>query len=114
MKCLFTYQSKMLTTIIMLIALTWLTIGTSFIYLNQSNEVTKINAANKDPEQNSCPFDTEESENRCLTFADEFLTEDVDDVVCIDKPLKHYKSHYGDAFVLFHGESFSPPPEVVS
>jgi hypothetical protein len=118
MKSRIIHQFKLSATILMLLALTWFTVGASFINLKNSKQVSKINSSQNSPaddaDQKSCPFDTEESENRCAKFADEFLGEDVEVVLSVDNPLKHYKNHQANAFVLFHGESFSPPPELVS
>lgn len=103
----------------MLLALIWLTLGTCFIYVEQQKLADKTaqtqDTSDDTADPASNPFDnTEEKTENCSTnLAAEYLQEDPDDFYHTDIPLKHLKSPHTDAFAIFHGESFSPPPEPV-
>ena len=103
----------------MLLALVWLSLGTCFIYVEQQKQSAKTaqipDSSDDSADSTTNPFDnTEEKTESCSTnLAAEYLREDPEDLYRTDIPLKHLKSPHTDAFAIFHGESFSPPPERV-
>jgi hypothetical protein len=108
----FNYPLK-LPGILMLLALVWLTMGTLYAdHQKQQNKIISHQSSQDDCEQNSSPFDTEK---KTETFSNDFIQEDLqtdfDRFLYPINPLKHTNSYKADAFIIFHGELFSPPPE---
>ncbi len=97
-------------------------IGGNFLrYLEQQQKkVADITCATPDapevPDENTCPFDdTEEGSESCSSsFPAEYLQEDYQGITKSNIPIKHHKNRCNDAFVFFHVESFSPPPDPLS
>jgi hypothetical protein len=120
MKPSVTYPFQIFSCIIMLVAFLWLTIGASFLSVEQqkqlSNRITSKNDAD-DSEKSSTPFENtpeEKTETSSNAFSEEYLREDTEHFSYADIPLKHNKCHFADAFVAFYGESASQPPEIFS
>lgn len=114
MKLYLVYPFQLLSGIIVLLALLWLTMGASFVYVEQQKQENKISYPQSDTddcEQTSYPF-TDNTEEKIL--ADEYLRGDVEQSLHMDSPLKHSKCYYADAFVTIHCESVSPPPKTIS
>jgi hypothetical protein len=109
------------TGIFMLLALLWLTVGSSFVYIDQLQH-KKVSATKssqdtpQSPDENTCPFDDDdETPETCNnTWAAEYLRADQEDLVYSAIQLHDHKSHYKTAFIFFHLESFSPPPDPLS
>lgn len=102
----------------MLLTLIWLTIGTSFVSLEQADNKFKAgNCVLEHPQDHSedtdCPFDTsEETPETCNNFAEvEYLKEQYEPISADACFLKHGKSRYSGEFIFFHVECFSPPPD---
>ena len=104
----------------MLLTLLWLSVGISFVYLEQQEHLAEtactIPDVPVDPDENTCPFDdTEEgSESYSNHFPAEYLQEDYQGITHSNIPVKHHKNRGNDAFIFFHVESFSPPPDILS
>ena len=118
MKPYFLYPFRILSGMIMLLALICLSLGTCFIYTehqkqSKTEQTSDTNDDTAKPTSN--PFDnTEDKAENCSTnLAAEYLMEVPGDFYRTNIPLKHLKSPHTDAFTIFHGESFSPPPEQV-
>lgn len=104
----------------MLVAFCWLTIGTSFVSLQQQKQTTDKTDSKGDAnenEKNAAPFENakeEKTETSSNTFSEEYLGEDTEHFACTDTPLKHTKCHTADAFIAYYGESASQPPEAIT
>ncbi len=104
----------------MLLTLLWLSVGISFVYLEQQEKVAEntctIPDAPVDPDENTCPFDdTEEGSESCSNnFPAEYLQEDYQAISNSNIPIEHHKNRSNDSFFFFHVESFSPPPDILS
>ncbi len=110
-----------LSGLFMLLALLWLTVGSSFVYLGQQQDkkVSHIETTGDipaDTDENDGPFDDDDEtpETCSSTWAAEYLGVEQEDIVQSAIPLHNHKSHYKTAFIFFHGESFSPPPDPLS
>jgi hypothetical protein len=108
---------KLLASIVILLAILWLTLGVSFIYFAQPTGIQEVsgtsNIPTNDSDDETCPLnDAEEQTETCANvFSSDYLKEDFEQLYCSDCPLKHNNRRYSDNFVNFHIESFSPPPE---
>jgi hypothetical protein len=105
----------------MLVAFLWLTIGASFLSVEQQkqlqNETTSKADADDSVEKDSTPFENakeEKTESSSNTLSEEYLREDTDHFSSTHTPLKHNKCHIADAFIAYYGESASQPPETFS
>jgi hypothetical protein len=102
----------------MLVAFLWLTIGTSFLSVEQQkqlNHKTTARTEADDTEKDSAPFENtkeEKTESNPNTISEEYLREDTEHFSHTNSPLKHTKCHFADAFVAYYGESASQPPET--
>ena len=102
----------------MLVAFLWLTIGTSFLSVEQQKKLhteTSSGTNADDDEKDAAPFENakeEKTETSPNSISEEYLREDTDHLASTDTPLKHNKCHTADAFVAYYGESASQPPET--
>lgn len=103
----------------MLVAFLWLTIGASFLSVEQQKQLTHkttSRAEADDTEKDSTPFENakeEKTETSPNTFSEEYLREDTEHFSDTNSPLKHNKCHFADAFVAYYGESASQPPDTL-
>lgn len=101
----------------MLVAFCWLTIGTSFVSLQQQKQTTNKSTSKSDADENgknAAPIENakeEKTETNPNTFSGEYLGEHTEHFTYTDTPLKHTKCHIGDAFIAYYGESASQPPD---
>lgn len=107
-------KNHLFSTIIMLMALVWLTVSTPFVYENQQlkKEFAKQQMDVTDEDYN--PFSTtteEKSENNVNTLSeylhDLHVSEHTSSII-----VKFYKCHPDDLYFAFHPDLLSPPPEV--
>jgi hypothetical protein len=119
MKPYVTYPFQLFSCIVMLVAFLWLTIGTSFLSVEQQKKLhneTSSRSNADDTEKDAAPFENakeEKTETSPNTFSEEYLREDTDHFDYTDAPLKHNKCHIANAFVAYYGESASQPPETL-
>ncbi|HRO68845.1 MAG TPA: hypothetical protein PK951_00655 [Chitinophagaceae bacterium] len=116
------YKNKRISflyRVFMVFSITWLTIGSSFIYLGQqpvkkAAEVIEMQEIPGDTNGNTCPFDDTEDSSEPISTLVEFLQEETRSLVHNDSPLQHNKYHRHGEFIFFHVKSFSPPPDQLS
>jgi len=114
------YPFQLFSCVVMLVAFLWLTIGTSFLSVEQQKQLHNDSSSRSktdDAENDAAPFETakeEKTETSPNSFSEEYLRVDTDHDACTDTPLKHNKCHSADAFVAYYGESASQPPESLS
>lgn len=119
MKPYVTYPFQLFSGVVMLVAFLWLTIGTSFLPVEQQKKLHSESSSNSkadDAEKDAAPFENakeEKTETSPNNFSEEYLREDTDHIACTDTPLKHNKCHIANAFVAYYGESASQPPETL-
>lgn len=98
----------------MMLALTWLTISTPFVYTAQQQTARQQAMNVGDEEDTSNPFanTTEEKTPDGFNTLSEYLHEYKviihPEVIAIN----HFPAHFADLYIAFHGELLSPPPEV--
>jgi hypothetical protein len=103
----------------MLLAFVWLTIGTSFLSVEQQkqlNHKTTSSTESENAEKGSAPFENaneEKTENSPNTFSGEYLREDTEHFSSTDIPLKHNKCLFERIFRSLYNESVSQPPEII-
>ncbi|HEY1115222.1 MAG TPA: hypothetical protein VGE66_16740 [Chitinophagaceae bacterium] len=108
--------SHVVSSIIMLLALAWLTVSTPFVYRAQQ-QYEKLAQQFQLPEQAEEDYNPlattneEKTESGSNTLQEEYLhhghhlDHHSTDVV------KYYKCHRTDEYIAYHPEFFSPPPE---
>lgn len=105
-----------ISAILMIIALVWLTVSLPFVY----------QAMNDHPDHSACtncplPTDEEEmpvnasEEKSPLTGAqEEYLHHHDEGLILASLLLTHRSGHCASAYIAYHGELLSPPPEFIS
>lgn len=105
------------SSIIMLLALAWLTVSLPYVYAAQQaqKEQSRAEQPQSVPEEEACnPFasTTEEKTEGGVNTLSEYL-HDMQQMahhyVIIDK---YYKGHLSNLYFAFHPELLSPPPEA--
>jgi hypothetical protein len=105
----------MTTSVFMVAALLWLTISTPFVYAADQltkQEIQKQTGQAEDDEGNPFSNTTEEKNQNGVNSLSEYLHDHhliEHDFIIITK---YYKCQSADAYLAFHPESFSPPPEA--
>jgi hypothetical protein len=104
-------------SIIMIAALSWLTISLPYIYSFQkelSKQESRSAAFN-------CPVENEESnpltnstEEKAPAVAEEYLHHSDDNNYLFNHCLSHDNRHAYDIYIAFHGEITLPPPDHLS
>ena len=102
----------------MLLAFVWLTIGTSFLSVEQQKQLNNQTSSKTeaDDAEKGTPFENakeEKTETNPNTFSEEYLREDSEHFSYTDNPLKHNKCHFEKIFPVIYSESVSQPPETV-
>lgn len=112
------YQFKHVAySILMLLALSWLTISAPFVYRaqQQQQEWAKQYQASDSAEEDYNPFsqtNEEKSSNSSSNFSEEYLHHAHNLDHHFITIVQRYNSHCADEYLAFHPESFSPPPEA--
>ena len=105
---------SILSSITMMLALTWLTI--SLPYVNEYQQsITESSESSKNQEENNCnPFSntTEEKNESSVNTLSEYLHERNEDELHLQLIANYFKCHPSDLYIEFHPELISPPPEV--
>lgn len=108
--------SHIISSIIMLLALAWLTVSAPFVYRAQQ-QYEKLAQQHQFPDsghEDYNPFATtseEKTESGTNTLSEEYLHHGHHlDHHCTTL-VTYYKCHLADEYIAYHPEFFSPPPE---
>lgn len=107
--------SHILSSIIMLLALSWLTISAPFVYRAQQQQEQLAKQQPVSAEEDYNPFastNEEKTSNGTNNFSEEYLHHAHHIEQHFTTLIKSYKLHSIDEYVAYHPEAFSPPPEV--
>ncbi len=98
----------------MMLALTWLTISTPFVYASQQQVAAQKAKAGASTEKNSNPFTntTEEKTESGNPTLSEYLHDVHVHLHYVAPPEQHNKCHSADLYHAFHPELISPPPDA--
>lgn len=105
---------NLLSAVLMLMALVWLTVSTPFVYESQQikKELAKQQMDVTDEDYNPFSSTTEEKSENNVTALSEYLH----DLHMAEHPstivVKYYKCHPSDLYFAFHPELLSPPPKA--
>ena len=104
----------MLSSLLMLLALAWLTISIPFVYEHQKAQKEISKQESKSCEDNSNPLSNsnEEKTEAGVNTLSEYLHETHITTQPISTIDKYYKCHSADLYFAYHPELISPPPEV--
>ena len=108
--------SHVVSSIIMLLALAWLTVSTPFVYRAQQ-QYEKLAQQHQLPasgDEDYNPFATtneEKTESGSNTLQEEYLHHGHHLDHHYTTLVKYYKCHLADEYIAYHPEFFSPPPE---
>ncbi len=111
---------QLLSAILMILALLWLTISIPFVYAGQqelskheklTNAATPLSATE---EENANPFgnNTEEKAPNSTSFSEEYLHDNHKSDCLFSARLPYHKGENADAYTAFHGEVQVPPPNI--
>ena len=108
--------SQIISSIVMLLALAWLTVSAPFVYKAQQQQ-------EKLAQQYQCPDDSaeeynpfastneEKTGNGSNNFSEEYLHHGHHMDRLFTTVVTYYKCHLADEYIAYHPEFFSPPPE---
>lgn len=102
---------QVLSCIMMMLALAWLTVSIPFVYNQQqkfASEITSQTEESNNPFANTTEEKTE-SGNNTLS---EYLHDVHVNLQYIEAPGKYSKCHPSNLYYAFHPELISPPPEA--
>ena len=104
------------SSIIMLLALAWLTISLPFVYAQQQAQKETVQkqmeAAASDDDSNSVSNPTEEKSANGVNTLSEYLHESHHSELLSSLVVKYYKCHSADPYIAFHPELICPPPDA--
>ena len=102
------------SSVLMLLALAWLTISIPFVYNHQKaqNEISKQQAKSCEDNTNPLSNSNEEKTESGINTLSEYLHETHIAGQLISIIDKYYKCHSSDLYFAYHPELISPPPEV--
>jgi len=107
--------SHIVSSIIMLFALAWLTVSTPFVYAAQQQQELIAHGQDSEAADDFNPFastNEEKTESGANSLQEEYLHH----AHVIEHHhltlVKYYKCHLADEYIAYHPEFFSPPPEV--
>lgn len=112
----FTYRLKqVVSSVIMMLALAWLTVSIPFVYANQQHMAAAMSGIPGALDEESNPFSntTEEKTESGGNTLSEYLHDMHSHVQLMVSPKKYSKCHPSDLYYAFHPELISPPPEFV-
>lgn len=108
--------SHIVSSIIMLMALAWLTVSTPFVYRYQQQQ-EKLAQQYQFPEEGQEDFNPfastneEKTEGGSNSFSEEYLHHGHHMDHHSTAVVTYYKCHQTDEYIAYHPEFFSPPPE---
>jgi hypothetical protein len=113
MKGNYTYRVWQLSSsIIMMLALVWLTVSTPFVYAAQQQAKCINTAQSADDNTNPFANTTEEKTENGGNTLSEYLHDMHQHLPYVAVAEKHSKCHPSDLYYAFHPELISPPPEA--
>jgi hypothetical protein len=104
-----------ISSIVMLVALAWLTVSTPFLYAAQQQQQELAHQGTDTPDEDFNPFastNEEKTESGSNTLSEEYLHHAHHIEHHFTTVVKYYKCHLADEYLAFHPEYFSPPPEA--
>ena len=104
---------RVISGVFMIIALSWLTVSTPFVFATQQcqqKEIQKQAGSNED--KNPFSTTTEEKNESSVSTLSEYLHDlnSMNDHFVVLKRI--YKGHTSDLYYAYHPELISPPPEL--
>jgi hypothetical protein len=102
------------SSLLMLLALAWLTVSLPFVYNSQQLQKELVKETKATPDDNSNPLanTTEEKTENGSNTLSEYLHE----IHITEQPVSFiknvYKHHPADLYIAFHPEYICPPPDV--
>ena len=109
---------QLLSAVGMILALTWLTVSTPFVYANQLQQAKQEQSTGSSPLCNSeddCdPFgnSTEEKTPNSTSFSEEYLHHSDHSTEFFAGASPNHLSQNAGTYIAFHGELLVPPPNV--
>jgi cytoskeletal protein RodZ len=109
--------SLIVSSILMMLTLAWLTVSLPFVYssqkMAQSTTSSACNHADCNDEDTDNPFSntTEEKSSSTTSFSEEFLHDTHPSEHDVTVPSTEYKVEHASTYIAFHGELISPPPD---
>lgn len=103
--------AKLVSAVIMIAALLWLTVSLPFVYKAQQSITWSEQQSQEDD-----PFsDTteEKASSSGTTLSEEYLHDHHEVSAFITNKLSHDHRHAYDVYIAFHGELISPPPDHI-
>lgn len=106
--------AKLVSCILMMLALAWLTVSTPFVYAGQQQVAAQKAAANGVDTKGSNPFanTTEEKTESGGNTLSEYLHDAPVPFKEAPAQEEFHKCHSSDLYYAFHPELISPPPEA--
>ncbi len=113
--------SQLVSAVIMILALAWLTVSTPFVYANLQ-ELAKQHSSEKAAspldgceEESSNPFgnNTEEKAPTSTSLSEEYIHSNHRSYFFSDLSTQYHKCENADTYIAFHGEILIPPPNVL-
>ena len=104
-----------ISSILMLVALAWLTVSTPFVYAAQQEQAKMAQHYSDTDGDDYNPFastNEEKTENGTNNLSEEYLHHAHHIEQHFITVVTYYKCHLADEYLAFHPESFSPPPEA--
>lgn len=109
------YIKQLSSSIIMMLALVWLTISTPFVYAAQQQvkSISTVQNVCDDVDDQANPFanTTEEKTENGGNTLSEYLHDVQPQLHAVAVTEKYSKCHPSDLYYAFHPELISPPPE---
>ena len=111
-----TFRIK-LAAIIMVISLVWLTVSLPFVYnfFCDNGFATEMNSsAGTEHPGEELPIQSSEEKAPTNNAQEEYLHGAAENLALLSLFLDHMASHNSTAYIAYHGELLSPPPEFLS
>jgi hypothetical protein len=108
--------NQIISSIVMLLALAWLTVSTPFVYRaqQQQEKLAQQYQCAEESDEDYNPFastNEEKTENGSTNFSEEYLHHGHHIDQHSTPVVTYYKCHLADEYIAYHPEFFSPPPE---
>ena len=103
---------KVVSGIVMILALLWLSVSTPFVY--EASQLAKAEISNTNNGEDNNPFsNTTEEKNESSTST---ISEYIHELLHAERPftvvVKYFKCHSAEVYFAYHPELISPPPEA--
>ena len=105
---------KMASSLLMMVALLWLTVSTPFVYAADNSEKKEINKQGGQSQEETNPFSstTEEKNESSVNSLSEYLHNDHCIEINFLSLVKFYNSHCCRFYLDHHPQLLSPPPKA--